>query len=83
MSLMKACPHCAREFALQSTLNRHLDECETTAKRIAEMKQQLYLLLADVKARAVSCSCSPPLTRHERYHIERAEALLVGYEQEE
>lgn len=35
---MKACPHCEREFALQSTLNKHLDECAPTAKRIAELE---------------------------------------------
>lgn len=47
-----------------------------------EMRHQLWLLLHDVKARAVSCSCWPPLTRDETYHIERAEALLADYEPE-
>ena len=47
-----------------------------------DLRQQLWLLLHDVKARAVSCSCHPPLTKHERYHIERAEALLADYEPE-
>jgi hypothetical protein len=49
-------------------------------ERIAELEQQLWLLLGDAKARAVSCTCYPPLTKHETYHIERAEALLAGYE---
>lgn len=48
--------------------------------QIDDLKQQLWLLLGDVKARAVSCACDPPLTKSERYHIERAEALLAGYE---
>jgi len=45
-----------------------------------DLKRQLWLLLGDVKARAASCSCGPPLTKHEIYHIERAEALLAEYE---
>ena len=51
-------------------------------REIADLKRQLWLLLGDVEARAVSCTCYPPLTKHERYHIERAKALLVGYEPE-
>ena len=64
-------------------INRwHRQTVEEKDKLIADLKQQLWLLLWDAKARAVSCSCHPPLTVHERYHIERAEALLAGYEPE-
>lgn len=45
-----------------------------------DMKHMLWMLLGDVKARAVSCQCSPPPTKEERGNIERAEALLAGYE---
>lgn len=47
-----------------------------------DLRHQLWLLLGDVKARSVSCTCYPPLTKDERYHIERAEALLADYEPE-
>lgn len=50
------------------------------AEQIEDLKHQLWLLLGDVKARAVSCTCHPPLTKEERYHIERSDALLSGYE---
>lgn len=53
---------------------------EQQAARIVELEQQLWLLLGDVKARALSCTCGPPLTMHERYHIERAEALLADFQ---
>lgn len=51
--------------------------------QIDDLKHQLWLLLGDVKARAVSCTCHPPLTKDERYHIDRADALLAGYEPSE
>lgn len=51
--------------------------------RIADLEHQLWLLLGDVKARAVSCTCVPPLTRDEQYHIDRADALLAWYEPQE
>lgn len=53
---------------------------ELALERVVELEKQLWLLLGDVKARSVSCTCYPPLTRDERYHIERADALLAGYE---
>ncbi len=50
---------------------------------IDDLRHQLWLLLGDVKARSVSCTCYPPLTKDERYHIDRAEALLTDYNPEE
>lgn len=47
---------------------------------IADLRHQLWLLLGDVRARMVSCTCPPPPTQEEIYHAQRAEALLAGYE---
>lgn len=56
------------------------DALTHSRERVVELEQLLWLLLGDVKARAVSCTCGPPLTTHERYHIERAEALLADFQ---
>lgn len=58
----------------------HPTQCrENARRRIRALELELWLLLGDVKARAVSCSCHPPLTKKERANIERAESMLASF----
>lgn len=54
----------------------HLPTERDYKERVAALTAALEMLVGDVEAYQVSCSCSPPTTEREVANLARAKALL-------